>query len=164
MLDILLKQQTVLVVRALYFCMEKKWSELERDFSLSTAQQHILFLLATQKNELCPTQISQLGCWHISTVTRLLKPLLEKGFIKISVNEEKRRYKRVSITAKGTETLNKIMDAVKDLEQFPFNLSGLTEEEMNTFFEYGQKIIGLNKGDQFIKLLMDARVENYNYA
>ncbi|WP_264807254.1 hypothetical protein [Cytobacillus sp. NCCP-133] len=42
--------------------MEKKWSELEKVFNLSTAQQHILFLLVTNQNELSPTQLSELGC------------------------------------------------------------------------------------------------------
>lgn len=164
MVDILLKQQTVLVIRALYFCMEKRWSELEKRFNLSTAQQHILFLLATNESVLSPTQLSELGCWHISTVTRLLKPLQEKGFIQLTVNKDKRRYKQVTITVNGKQTLNQIMDSVRDMEQFPFNLTHLSEGELKAFLDYGQRILGVQKGDQFMKMLQEARVKNYDYA
>jgi DNA-binding MarR family transcriptional regulator len=164
MMDILLKQQTVLVIRALYFCMEKKWSELEKRFNLSTAQQHILFLLATNESVLSPTQLSELGCWHSSTVTRLLKPLQEKGFIQLTVNKDKRRYKQVTITVNGKQVLNQIMNAVRDMEQFPFILSHFSEGELKAFLDYGQRILGVQKGDQFRKMLQEARVKNYDYA
>ncbi|GLB62060.1 hypothetical protein [Cytobacillus sp. NCCP-133] len=97
-------------------------------------------------------------------MTRLLKPLQEKGFIELSANHEKPRYKKVTITRKGTETLNKIMDKVKGTEQFPFNMSRLTTEELNTFLKYGQKILGVHKDGHFLKMLTEARVENYDYA
>lgn len=163
-MNILLKQQTLLVIRALYFCMEKKWAELEKKFKLTTAQQHILFLLGTHNQKLSPTQISDLGCWHLSTVTRLLKPLKEKGLIEITANKEQLHYKCVAISKSGKELLDQIMDEVKEMEQFPLNMSHLPENELMSFLEYGQKILGVQKGDAFRKMLMDARVENYNYA
>jgi len=144
--------------------MEKKWAELEKKFKLTTAQQHILFLLGTHNQKLCPTQISDLGCWHLSTVTRLLKPLKEKGLIEITANKEQLRYKCVAISKSGKELLDQIMDEVKEMEQFPLNMSHLPENELMSFLEYGQKILGVQKGDAFRKMLMDARVENYNYA
>lgn len=163
-MNILLKQQTLLVIRALYFCMEKKWAELERKFKLSPAQQHILFLLGTHNQKLSPTQISDLGCWHLSTVTRLLKPLKEKGLIEVTANKEQLRYKCVAISKSGKELLDQIMDEVKGMEQFPLNMSHLPENELMSFLEYGQKILGVQKGDAFRKMLIDARVENYDYA
>lgn len=163
-MNILLKQQTLLVIRALYFCMEKKWAELERKFKLSPAQQHILFLLGTHNQKLSPTQISDLGCWHLSTVTRLLKPLKEKGLIEVTANKEQHRYKCVAISKYGKELLDQIMDEVKGMEQFPLDMSHLPEYELMSFLEYGQKILGVQKGDAFRKMLIDARVENYDYA
>src|SRR5690606_25396100 len=115
------------VIRALYFCMEKRWAELEKKFKLTPAQQHILFLLGTHNQKLSPTQISELGCWHLSTVTRLLKPLKEKGLIDITANQELLRYKCVTITKSGRELLNLIMDEVKKMDQFPLNMSHLSE-------------------------------------
>ena len=56
------------------------------------------------------------------------------------------------------------MDEVKEMEQFPLNLSHLSENELMSFLEYGQKIAGVQKGDAFRKMLIDARVENYDYA
>ncbi|UOE53752.1 MarR family transcriptional regulator [Bacillus sp. CMF12] len=163
-MNILLKQQTLLVIRALYFCMEKNWAELEKKFKLTPAQQHILFLLGTHNQKLSPTQISELGCWHLSTVTRLLKPLKEKGLIEITANKEQLRYKCVAISKSGKELLDQIMDEVKGMEQFPLNMSHLSENELMSFLEYGQRILGVQKGDTFKKMLIDARVENYDYA
>lgn len=163
-MNILLKQQTLLVIRALYFCMEKKWAELEKKFKLTPAQQHILFLLGTHNQKITPTQISVLGCWHPSTVTRLLKPLKEKGLVEITANKKQLRYKFVAISKSGKEVLDQIMDEVKEMEQFPLNLSHLSENELMSFLEYGQKIAGVQKGDAFRKMLIDARVENYDYA
>ncbi|MEH6990796.1 MarR family transcriptional regulator [Cytobacillus firmus] len=163
-MNILLKQQTMLVIRALYFCMEKRWAELEKKFKLTPAQQHILFLLGTHNQKLSPTQISELGCWHLSTVTRLLKPLKVKGLIEITANQEQLRCKCVTITKSGKELLNQIMDEVKRMEQFPLNMDELSENEHMSFLEYGQKILGIQKGDLFRQMLIDARVENYDYA
>jgi DNA-binding MarR family transcriptional regulator len=162
--NILLKQKTVLIVRALYFCMERKWAELEKKFNISSAQQHILFLLSTNKNVLTPTQISELGCWHTSTVTRLLKPLQKKGFINVTTNKKQSRYKIVTITAEGKDILDKLMDAARDMEQFPFDTRHLSEEEVVKFLEYGQSILDIQKGNDFIEILMNAKVQDYDYA
>ncbi|WP_239584456.1 MarR family winged helix-turn-helix transcriptional regulator [Aquibacillus albus] len=144
--------------------MERKWAELEKLYDISPAQQHILFLLSTNKNQLTPTQLSELGCWHISTVTRLLKPLKANGFINVTTNKEKPRYKRVSLTAKGKQMLENLMDAARDLEQFPFDIGDLSEEEVEKFLKFGQSILDINKGDDFIKKVINARVEGYDYV
>ncbi|MEK3853873.1 MarR family winged helix-turn-helix transcriptional regulator [Cytobacillus sp. FSL H8-0458] len=123
-----------------------------------------MFLLGTHNQKLSPTQISELGCWHLSTVTRLLKPLKVKGLIEITANKEQHRYKCVSITKSGIELLDQIMDGEKKMEQFPLSTSHLSENELRSFLEYGQKILGVQKGDLFRKMLIDARMENYDYA
>jgi MarR family transcriptional regulator, protease production regulatory protein HPr len=105
-----------------------------------------------------------LGAGIFSTVTRLLKPLKEKGLIEIAANQELLRYKCVSITKSGRELLNLIMDEVKKMDQFPLDMSHLSENELLSFLEDGQKILGDQKGDLFRKMLTDARVENYDYA
>ncbi|MDQ0254486.1 DNA-binding MarR family transcriptional regulator [Evansella vedderi] len=159
-----LKQQTVLIVRALYFCMEKNWTDLEKKYKISPAQQHILFLLSTNKNALTPTQISELGCWHISTVTRLLKPLQEKDFINITTNKKQARYKIVTISDKGEQMLNKLMNTFRDMEKFPFDMKYLSEEEMKKFLEIGQRILDIHKGEGFVNWVMNAQVKDYDYT
>ena len=143
--------------------MEKNWAELEKKFNLSPAQQHILFLLSTNNNELTPTQISELGCWHLSTITRLLKPLKDKGLVQVVANVELQRYKRVLLTEKGKELILMLMNSFRDMEQLPFQLDDLSESELESFLAYGEKLLGIQKGEAFIKKLLNARVENYDY-
>ncbi|WP_227522038.1 MarR family winged helix-turn-helix transcriptional regulator [Bacillus solitudinis] len=143
--------------------MEKKWAELERKFNISSAQQHILFLLATNKNVLTPSKISELGCWHTSTVTRLLQPLQKRGFINVTTNKEQSRYKIVTITVEGKEILDKLMDAVRDMEQFPLDTRHLSKEEVTKFLDYGQSILDVHKGNDFMEFLINARVKDYDY-
>ncbi|MDA6131604.1 BlaI/MecI/CopY family transcriptional regulator, partial [Escherichia coli] len=75
------------------------------------------------------------GCWHPSTVTRLLKQLKEKGLVEITANKEQLRYKFVATSKSGKEVLDQIMDEVKEMEQFPLNLSHLSENELMSFLE-----------------------------
>lgn len=163
-MEVLLRQKMLLIIRALYFCMEKNWSTLEKKFQVTPAQQHILFLLSSHKNELTPSELSDLGCWHASTVSRLLKPLKERGLIQVAVNKEQPRFKKVSITANGKCLLNQLADAFTDLKHLPFELGDLTEEELSDFLEYGQRILRIQKGEDFVQMLMHARIEDYDYV
>jgi MarR family transcriptional regulator, protease production regulatory protein HPr len=163
-LNLLLRQKMLLMIRALYFCMENQWAEIGKKYNISPAQQHILFLLSTNNNALTPTKISELGCWHISTVTRLLKPLQENGLIIVKTNENQPRYKIVSSTDEGTLLLKNIIDTVKSMEQFPFNMSHLSEEEILYFLECGQSLLDVHKGEDFRIKVINARVDNYDYG
>ncbi|MBU8906194.1 MarR family winged helix-turn-helix transcriptional regulator [Desertibacillus haloalkaliphilus] len=162
-MNYLLKQQMLLMVRALYFCMEDHWSDIGKKFNVSPAQQHVLFLLQANKQALTPTEIGELGCWHSSTVTRLLKPLKEKGLISVEINKSRPRYKQVSITSNGLVLFDKLLNIVKEEENFPFDMSHLSEEEVLNFLEYGQRILDVHKGKDFRKVL-SANVDNYGYA
>ncbi|MGJ9385982.1 MarR family transcriptional regulator [Salipaludibacillus sp. CF4.18] len=132
-MNLLLKQQMLLMIRALYFCMENKWSEIGKEFNISPAQQHILFLLSTNNNELTPTKIGELGCWHPSTVTRLLKRLEKSRFILVKTNKNQPRFKIVSMTNAGKEKLEQLLDTVKLMEQFPLDMRHLSEMRFYVF-------------------------------
>ncbi|RSK28831.1 MarR family transcriptional regulator [Bacillus sp. HMF5848] len=159
-----LRQQMLLTVRALYFCMEHNWSELGRRFEISPAQQHILFLLSTHNNTLTPTQIGELGCWHISTVTRLLKPLQQKELVTVKKDKNTSKYKIVSMTVDGKKLINSLFDAAKTMELFPFDLRYLSEEEVLSFLECGKKILDVHKGENFRFNVISAKVEGGNYG
>jgi MarR family transcriptional regulator, protease production regulatory protein HPr len=163
-LNLLLRQQVLLMTRALYFNMETNWNELGREFNISPAQQHILFLLSTNNNELTPTKIGELGCWHTSTVTRLLNRLQEKEFIFVKTKRNELGFKVVSMTRKGRDTLEQIMERVKLMEDFPLDISPLTDEELLLFLEYGNKILEVQKGISFREGVISAQVEGYDYA
>lgn len=159
-----LKQQMLLMVRALYFCMENKWSVLGKECNISPAQQHILFLLSINNNELTPTKIGELGCWHTSTVTRLLKPLQKSGYIHVKANKDQLRYKIVSMTKEGKQVLKRLFDTAKSMEQFPFDIRHLSEEEVLNFLECGKRILDVHKGENFRKNVISAVADDYDYA
>lgn len=105
-----------------------------------------MFLLSINKKVLTPSEISKLGYWHISTVTRLLKPLKAKGFIRVETDINRPRYKTVTLTSEGKLILAHLVDVIKNMEQFPFDMNHLTMNEVSNFLMYGQKILDLHKG------------------
>lgn len=158
----LIKQKMLLMIRALYFCMEEHWSELGKEYNISPSQQHILFLLSINSS-LTPSQISKLGCWHVSTVTRLLKPLQVKGLIEVSPDENQRKYKRVSITEEGEHLFQKLVDSVRKMENFPFPMNHLSEHEILSFLECGQSFLTVMKGESFGDNVINAKIEGVDY-
>ncbi|MFD2045091.1 MarR family winged helix-turn-helix transcriptional regulator [Ornithinibacillus salinisoli] len=163
-MDFIYKQNTVLMVRALYFCMETNWSELGRIHNLSPAQQHILFILSTNGNTLTPSEISEIGCWHISTVTRLLKPLKQRGFITVIQDPKRSKFKKVTITSSGNELFQQIVATIVEQDSFPFEMSHLSKEELDSFLHTGRKILDANKGEMFGEKLFNAKIDGVDYT
>ncbi|SEM12667.1 DNA-binding transcriptional regulator, MarR family [Mesobacillus persicus] len=163
-MDLSVKQNTLLMVRALYFCLEEGWAKIGKTFDLTPAQQHILFLLSTNNKSLSPTRISDLGCWHLSTVTRLVRPLESKGYILITTDQSRARYKKVTITNEGMAILMRIVESVKKVDNFPLNLSHLSNEEINQFINIGKKILEIHKGEDFKLKVLEAKLEGLDYA
>lgn len=81
---------------------------MNKNHGLSSAQQHLLFILSTHERPLTISEISNLGCWHISTVSRLLQFLIRENYETVQKNKTKWKY--VSITNQGLE---KLMDMAK---------------------------------------------------
>lgn len=162
-MDLFIKQNLLLMVRALYFCQEERWAELGKKFDITPAQQHILYLLSTNKEALTPTRISELGCWHNSTVTRLLKPMKERALIRIETDHKQPRYKVVSLTPEGSQLLNDIVEEVRVMEDFPFDMAGFQKEEVRFFLECGQRILDIHKGNEFKEMVIQAHMEGVNY-
>ncbi|WP_051353072.1 MarR family winged helix-turn-helix transcriptional regulator [Thalassobacillus devorans] len=157
-MDFLLKKNLLLMIRALYFCMEEKWAELGRRYNITPAQQHILFLLSTNQNVLSPSEIGELGCWHGSTVTRLLKPLKERGMIQVGIDQKNPRYKKVEITSEGKSLLKQLVEAVEDMDNFPCDISSLSQEEVIHFLTYAQKILDVHKGEPFKQKVINGKI------
>ncbi|WP_227938814.1 MarR family winged helix-turn-helix transcriptional regulator [Alkalihalobacillus deserti] len=162
-MNLLLKQNLLLMIRALYFCAEEQWANLGEKYKISPAQQHILFLLVSN-NKLTPTEISQLGCWHISTVTRLLKPLHSHGLVDISRDRNKPKFKNVTITLKGIELFNELVTSVQQMETFPLDTAHLTSEELDAFLQVGQQILKAHKGESFNSKVINAKVKGIKYV
>jgi DNA-binding MarR family transcriptional regulator len=144
--------------------MEEQWSDLAKKHNISPAQQHILFLLSTNRNALTQTQISELGCWHISTVTRLLKPMKENGLISVHTDEKQSRYKRVKLTEHGRLLLEDLIRTVEDMDNFPLDMRHLYEKEIKCFFEIGESILDVHKGEDFKRMVIHAQMQDCDYA
>ncbi|QGQ48217.1 MarR family winged helix-turn-helix transcriptional regulator [Metabacillus sediminilitoris] len=148
-MDLLIKQNLLLTIRALYFCVEEQWAILGKRHQISPAQQHILFLLySSNKKSLAPSELSDLGCWHISTVSRLLKPMELRGLIKIS-QDKRPKYKEVNLTPTGIQLIQELINSVGKMDSFPLNISHLTNHEIEHFLECSQKILDVNKSENF---------------
>jgi DNA-binding MarR family transcriptional regulator len=152
------------MIRALYFDLENKWAEIGREFNLSPAQQHILFLLSTNDNKLTPTKIGELGCWHNSTVTRLLNRLEKNEFIYVVTKRNHLGFKVVSMTEKGKRMLEMLIEKVKISKQFPFDMRHLSEKEVNSFLQLGNSILDVEKGKEFRDNVINAQAEGCDYA
>lgn len=160
-MDFLIKQNLLLAIRALYFCAEEKWSALGRNYNISPAQQHVLFLLYSSGNKsLSPSELSDLGCWHISTVSRLLKPLELKGMIKIC-QDKRPKYKEVKITSCGIQLILELINSVDEMESFPLDIRCLTETDIENFLDCAQKILELNKSEDFGKWFNHVKTGSY---
>ncbi len=55
------------------------------------------------------------------------------------------------------------MEKVKTMENFPIDISLLSEEEVLSFLEIGNKILKVQKGVDFRKVVISAQVEGYDY-
>lgn len=143
-MDIRLNRQIVLMIRALYFSITEEWANISKKYNLSSAQQHLLFILSSSVEPLTITEISHLGCWHISTVTRLLQPLLNREYI--SITNGKGKSKHVRLTESGKLKLKSIAEDVFQRENFPLNVEGITDEFLEEFAQIGMQIIKNQKG------------------
>ncbi|WP_078554054.1 MarR family winged helix-turn-helix transcriptional regulator [Bacillus alkalicellulosilyticus] len=162
-MNLMTKQMLLLMVRALYFCMEEQWAQLAKHFDVSPAQQHILFLLSTNNKVLSPSQLSELGCWHLSTVTRLVKPLVDKGYVTVQKDKKRPKCKEVILTETGVALLHEISKQVNVMPEFPLIVSHLSDEELLQFIHLGQKILDAHKGEQFKKVVLQAVMEGMDY-
>lgn len=142
-----LNRQIVLVSRALYFAISEEWAGIAMQYNLSSAQQHVLYILACNEEPLTITEISQYGCWHISTVTRLLKPLLNEGYI--SITKGKGKFKYVHLTKSGKLTLKSIAEDVFHRNNFPLNFGGIESTSLEQFVQIGLEILKNQKGSNF---------------
>lgn len=163
-MNFIYRQNLVLLIRSLYFCMEEQWAELGKKYDISPAQQHILFILTTNNKTLTPSEISAIGCWHLSTVTRLLKPLKERGFITVIKDPVRLKFKKVTITKDGEALFLQIIDHIAKNDFFPFQMSPLGKEELDSFLKCGQKILDINRGLSCREKIFNAKIDGVDYA
>jgi len=126
----------------------EQWACINKEHGISSAQQHLLFILSTHEKPLTISEISNLGCWHLSTVSRLLQPLIRENYI--NVQKSKTKWKYVSITNKGLEKLREIAEQVFALWECPFDFTNIEQNDVKIFIEKGLKILSNFKEEEFL--------------
>ncbi|MFB9331153.1 MarR family winged helix-turn-helix transcriptional regulator [Paenibacillus aurantiacus] len=162
-MDLLARQQFLLMIRALYAYVEEEWEAMGKKFGVTPAQQMILFILSTKQGSLTVSQISQLGSWHISTVTRLLKTLQERGWIVVSYDRTQSKHKYVTITPAGKQMYMELAAYVKVNEDFPIDFSMLTKQELMTFMSIGDRVLNKGKDGRLVEWVRNAKAEGVQY-
>ncbi len=93
-----------------------------------TIDQKLILQYINDYPELNQTEIAELVFKDNASLTRMINIMVNKKFIKRSMNDEDRRRFKIEITSKGKEVLNKLAPVIVDNRKKAF--SGLTEDEL----------------------------------
>jgi MarR family protease production transcriptional regulator HPr len=159
-MDFEIRKQLLLMIRALYFSQDKNWSELGKVHNVSPAQQHILFILSTNNSPLTITEISKYGFWHVSTVTRIIRPLHKEKYVSIEYYRHRSKSKYVTITELGRKKLQDITDVVSVDVNFPLNLRKFAKEDI----EQGLAILHSQKSEEIAQWIKESEMKEISYV
>jgi MarR family protease production transcriptional regulator HPr len=158
-MEVAYRKQMTLMLRALYFSLQERCAILTKTYKISTAQQHLLYIIANNK-PINITQISIIGCWHISTASRLLKPLIQQQYVKMYQIKSNNKIKFVELTENGKRLLEEIITLLVNTEDFPFDFSDCSIEEIEKFLSFGLDILEKQKGRGFSQWVKESEVGN----
>lgn len=86
--------------RGIYKVLEDDWQKAAKDLGLTTAEQHLLWILHFEK-EATMTEIADIGLWDISTVVQIVNRLKKKGLIETKKRVHDRRISYCILTEEG---------------------------------------------------------------
>ena len=99
-----------------------------KDFGISPTQLHVLFEIYNQA-DINQEKIAN-GCnINKGVVARNIKKLEDGGFVKREIDENNRRQNKVSLTSKGSETLNKSISILYQWEDEVFSGNEMKQKE-----------------------------------
>lgn len=115
----------------------KRRSQLARGVELTEAQWRVLEGVATE--HFMPSMFADGLDNSRGSVSKILKQLLEKKFIKASISEEDGRQRKYTLTKQGTKTI----ETLRSLREDAINeiWSDLPEDELNTFNQLCGRLI-----------------------
>ncbi len=93
-----------------------------------TVDQKLILQYLNDYPELSQKEIAELVFKDNASLTRMIDLMVNKKFLKRSMNNEDRRRYKIEITPKGKEVLNKLEPVIKENREKAF--SGITEEEL----------------------------------
>ena len=98
------------------------------DAGLSLTQLKAMHVLAGSEEELSLNGLSeQLGGLSLPTLSRAVEALVQRGFVRRAEDTADRRVKRLSLTAKGRRTIDRLMEI--RARDFEAALETLTDDE-----------------------------------
>ena len=97
----------------------------------------LLFIVKTLKNHAAPSEISRLMLRQRHSTCRLIDRMVKKGLLKKTKDLERKTMKRVSLTDKGEEALQKSLLAGKVVERI---VGALSDKEINCLMGHLQKL------------------------
>lgn len=126
-------------IRQLYWASDQAMTATLASMDLTASQGHILAFIAHSPAPPCPKDMEE--AFHLShpTVSGLLSRLEKKGFIRITPDPADRRCKRVSLDAKGRESLSKMEATIASNEAKL--VQNFTEEEKRLFADFLSRAI-----------------------
>ncbi|MDF0728456.1 MarR family transcriptional regulator [Cytobacillus sp. S13-E01] len=86
--------------RGMYKALEHDWQTSAKDLGLTTAEQHMLWIIHFEK-EVTMTRIAEVGLWDISTVVQVANRLKKKGYIQTLKHDNDRRISYCILTNEG---------------------------------------------------------------
>lgn len=96
---------SLLIVRGLSKAVEDSWETFGKKQGLSPSHQHILWILQ-QRPGITVSQLANQGLWHISTATRLLSTLKNRGLIETRHDQRDSRFVYIYLTDEGHKIVN----------------------------------------------------------
>ncbi|WP_338358884.1 MarR family winged helix-turn-helix transcriptional regulator [Yeosuana marina] len=93
-----------------------------------TIDQKLILQYLNDYPELSQKEIAELVFKDNASLTRMIDLMVNKKFLKRSMNNKDRRRFKIEITLKGKEVLNKLEPVIKENREKAF--SGITEEEL----------------------------------
>ena len=122
------------LARILHWCTDQSITNALAQMDLTASQGHILGYLSHQKYPPCPKDIEEVFRLTHPTVSGLLSRMEKKGFIKLEIDPNDRRCKRVYILPKGLQCAETMRQTIRNNEERL--VQDFTEEERVLFAQF----------------------------
>ena len=97
-----------------------------------------LILLIIRENDLSQTEISDLVFKDYASMTRIIKLMIDKGYLGKSIDKVDKRKAKLRITRKGKELVEKLTPCIQENRKIA--LVNISEAEQNQLFSILRKI------------------------
>jgi len=97
-----------------------------------------LILLVLENSEKTQTEIADIVFKDYASMTRIIKLMIDKGYLKKSKNEHDKRKAQLEITNKGKKELKKLRPIIEKNREIALN--GISEEELIQLYSTLNKI------------------------